>query len=302
MRPLKRLMRLIKPRRKQENKVHFIFHSHGKGEPFPRRQPNRGTSVGIIESARGNERHDSIEELAGIPEKYDEYRRQAAQRVIRVIGGEQLDKGALRALRQRQSDTDTLFDIADSDPALKNIKLFFSTFAQANQMRHRAIKNTIKRELKRGETIEATYGTTHSTLIPELRKRGIHPTRRKIGPFQFDKMSTIVRRLTLNPRERISDEEYYKGFLSIRIFDEISNRIIFTGADIQHRMIIMLANTIIDELREGEVQTLLRNKQGVAAAIKKRVDFRNAGAYLEKHSPFWRRLNVKQKRELLDAI
>mgnify|MGYP007109725061 CR=1 FL=1 len=295
-------------RSKQKSReVHCVFKSHPLGESYMDRWVREATKTVIVEDAAGRKKPLSEKDIEtiGIGSIQNRTLRvfllDALKKGKRVVVGETTTRRGQRRLADLKDESEIQLLIAARTMSLPSIKRFFQTFAECERYRHKLILRTVKRTArKKGTPIELIYGTAHSLLSADLRKRGYKVTR-EIEPRLFNWFDIVVRKLLLGKEP--TKLEYKKGFFSAAmsvIHGEFLRRNVvkkpfYLMTDKDMIFYDSVVRALLDSLTEEQIDTILLHLQDkpwlvfTLNGLPKEPTKKQLIEFLNEHSEFWQR-------------
>jgi len=257
--------------------IHFVFSAHGASEIYRKKPLSKNVKTFVTEGGEGwpADKLFTREVVAKLPEsKKREYTKKQfflslLESGKKLVIGEtvipnSIEKEKLHLLHYKMF---RFLETAASKPSLINVKKYLVAVARYNKFRHKLIRRTIKKLIKQKEIpLEAQYGTYHSLLSNELKKRGIESSR-EIMPQVFDWETILLRKLMLGIKpQSISPVEYKKGVISFRANINKNMTKIITGkyhskiTDRDFRFLSLVETTLLNRLEEKQIDEIIKKR------------------------------------------
>jgi len=287
-------------------KVHFHFEPHRAWDKFMQRPTGHRPKNFFYEEALGRKGFDK-NELAAILEHGDFHHHQMAKRILNLQKqGSKTSVGEYRwsllpnrvylaGINQMLERTSFM-----EHPSLDTYKRYAEAMVSWGKIRHKKIRKNLISASKKG-SVEAVYGTTHSLLSAELRKKGIESSR-SIKPTIFSWSNMCLRKMQAGKTP--TEMEYLRGAVSeligtTPIWDKLG--VMSTGRDGQRY--VLLENALLMRLSKDQLKFALNSPELIFTLnglpkpqyLEGKQFWLSARKFMEKHSSAYQRMRLKRK-------
>lgn len=291
--------------RRRKLPIHLTFEPHPDGQRY---QFGNDIRTVIDEDGYGNLLNSKdIPMLTRRSSRSDLW--EAISRGKQVVSGETATPAQLKRLRTLHRRLFYAEELSSRTLTVSNIQRYFRAFGRYMRFRHFLIRTTIKRLIGGGMLpAKGYYGTVHSTLAVELRKKGtsIH---RKTAPTVFSYCNELIRRFTLSESPaNISPFEYKRAFVSATLFDDRTAPAILhkSSSKLTPKQLTFLSHldrALLYRLTESQIDQIIALGRGELFLpalfemnnLPQKPSVGELNKFLYTHSGFFRK-NLKKKR------